>query len=776
MTAEIGFLFLLLMVMVYFFMTEKLPVDLTAFLGLAVLILTGYLSPEEGFTGFASSAVITMLSIFIVSGALLHTGLADLIGSRVHTMLGSREIPLIVTIMLVAGVLSAFMNNIAATAVLLPAVAGIARRARLSPSRLFMPLAFGAILGGTTTSVGTPPNILAVSMLQERGLEPFNLFDFTPVGVVLLISGILFMVTIGRKLLPERALRDPSEGPDLTQIYELQEQLFSIRIPPNSPLDGRSLGQTRLGTALGVQVVAILRDGKRQLAPEAQTVLKSGDVLVVEGQLSDLRELFRVQGVEVQKTTAGELPRLSHGVSGIRARLADKSPLSGRSLRELNFRERFGVIVVGIQRSSTMIRDQLAEVTLHEGDEILALGTRPQLEEIASHPEFVVRKVGLSAIQQLQEYLFVIRIPEQSPLEGATVGSSRIGELVGLTVGGIIREGETRLAVSPDEKIQAGDRLLVAGEPTRILSLLEMGEVQLDVDVDEMTLESDDVGVVEATVAPRSSVAGQTLAQISFRERYGLQVLAIWRGGQPLRSGLATRTLRFGDALLLQGPRERIRLLGSDLDFLVLSETAQAPRRTNKAPYAVAGLLLMIGMVLSGWQPIHVAAFSAASLVLLFGTLTMQEAYRSIEWRAIFLVAALLPVGLAMERTGAALLIATTVTDLAGALGPYAVLASLVCLSSLLSQGLDGAPAVVLLTPVVLQAAEQLDLSPYPFMMGISLAASAAFMTPFSHKANLLVMGAGGYRPIDYVRVGTPLTLVLLLLMIVLVPLLFPFS
>ncbi|MDH3216213.1 MAG: SLC13 family permease, partial [Candidatus Krumholzibacteria bacterium] len=221
---------------------------------------------------------------------------------------------------------------------------------------------------------------------------------------------------------------------------------------------------------------------------------------------------------------------------------------------------------------------------------------------------------------------------------------------------------------------------------------------------------------------------------------------------------------------------EKIRRLAADPDFVVLSRTAAAPRRTRRAPVALAGLLLMVGMVVSGFQPIHVAAFTAASLVILFGALNMQEAYRAIEWRVIFLVAAVLPVGIAMERTGAAHLLADGVAGIAGPFGFYAVLAALIGLSSLLSQGLDGAPAVVLLTPVAMQTASDLGLSTYTVMMGVSLAASAAFMTPFSHKASLLVMGAGGYRAMDYVRVGTPLTIVILLLLVFLVPLFFPFN
>lgn len=778
MTIEIAFLFILLAAMVYLFMTEKIPVDLTAFSGLTILILTGYLTADEAFTGFASSAVITMLSIFMVSAALLNTGLADQVGSRVHQWVGSREVPLIITIMLVAGVLSAFMNNIAATAVLMPAVAGICQRSGLSPSRLFMPLAYGAILGGTTTLVGTPPNILASEMLRDRGLEPFGLFDFTPVGVMILGVGTVFMVTFGRKLLPKRDMGSSlsTASRDLTQLYQVQDQLFSILIPKGSPLDGVTLGESRLGTALGVQVVSLLRQGKKRLAPEASTLLKAGDDLLVLGEYESLQELMRVQGVEVDKFTGEALPRPIRGVGGIRAGISSGSTLLGKTLRELHFRERFGVVVVGIERQGEVIAQQLGRVVLQDGDELLALGSREQLEQMSANPELEVREVGLSAVQQLQEQLFLIRVPESSPLVGATVAASRIGELVGLTVGAIIREGETLLAVAPDEILQAGDRLVVIGEPERIVSLLELGDVQLETKASDKSLESDDVGVVEATLAPRSRVAGKTLGELEFRENYGMQVLAVWRSGEPMHSDLAHLTLREGDGLLLQGPWERTKKLAADEDFVVLVERAQAPKRTHKAPFALGGLLLMIGLVASGFQPIHVAAFTAATLVVLAGALTMEEAYRAIEWRAIFLVAAVLPVGLAMERTGAALLLASSVTEIAGPLGPHAVLASLVVLSSLLSQGLDGAPAVVLLTPVVIQTAEQLGLSPYPLMMGVGLAASAAFMTPFSHKANLLVMGAGGYRAMDYFRAGTVLTLILIVLMVVMVPLFFPFK
>ena len=775
MTPEIGFLFLLLAVMAYLFLTEKLPIDLTAFLGLVVLTLAGYVTPAEAFTGFSSPAVITMMSVFIVSAALLHTGMADRAGGIVYKLVGSREIPLIVILMAIAGLLSAFMNNIAATAVLMPAVGSIAYRSGIPPSRLFMPLAFGSILGGTTTLVGTPPNILGGTIMRERGLEPFGLFDFTPVGLALLAAGILFMVTLGRKLLPRREVGPVgSESSQLSQVYQLHDRLFSIRIPARSRLNGVSLEESRLGTSLGIKVVAILRSGRKRLSPEPGTFLRGGDVLLVEGNRSDLRDLMRVRDVTIQETSAGELPRPVKGVTGFRLRLADDSDLVGRNLRELHFRERFGVVVVAIHRDEEYLKDDLAKETLRHDDELMALGARSQLDRLKSQDALQVREAGLSVLRGIWDHLFMIRVPKGSALVGSTVGNSRIGELAGVTLGAIIRDGMTHLGVFADAEIREGDGLLVSGNADLIMRRLGTRDVELDADIEGISLETDDSGLAEAALAPRSSLAGRTLKEVKFRDRYGLQILAVWRDGRPIHSGLADLSFRLGDALLLQGPWDRIQNLGLDADLVLFSRVERRPRRTHKAPFALAGLLVMVAMVVSGFQPIHVAAFTAASLVLLFRTLTMEEAYRSIEWRAIFLVAAVLTFGAAMERTGAALMLADGVTELAGPWGEYGVLAALILLTSLLSQCLDGAPAVVLLAPVALTAGAQLGLDPHTVMMSVSLAASAAFMTPFSHKANLLVMGAGGYRSIDYIRVGTPLTLVILVLLVLLVPLVAP--
>jgi len=772
MTLEIALLFALILGMATLFFTEKLPVELTAFIGLVVLTLAGYVTPAEAFTGFASPAVITMLSIFFVSAALLHTGVADVIAGRVHKLIGSREVPLIIAIMLVSGVLSAFMNNIAAVAVLLPAVAGICRKTEISPSRLFIPLAFGAILGGTTTLVGTPPNILADQLLRDRGLDSFSLFDFLPMGSILLGCGILYMITVGRWLLPDKGIADrAARRVDLARVYHLEESLFSIRVLPGSGLDGMTLGEAQLTATLGVQVVSIERGGKKILAPTAATRLEENDVLLVEGSYDQVNNLFSTPAVPVSK----ELDEAFRHVRSILAAVVPGSAFIGRTLRDLEVRERFGMEVVGIRRDGELIETDLAAVTFREGDELIAVGAPEKLDGVEFPGDLVVAQLDKSDMRELKANLFLLRVHSGSALAGATVRETRLGELNGLTVAGIIRGERMLMAVSPMERIRSEDQLLVAGDTDRIRRLVSMGDVQLERDITRSGIQADDVGIVEVTLSPRSRAAGRTLAEMSFREKTGLQVLAVWSQGEAVHTMLGSRRLREGDALLVQGSWKQIRALGSNPDYVVLTQAAQEERRTRKAPVAVGALAVMIAMVVSGYMPIHVAAFTAATLVALFGAVTMEEAYRSVEWKAVFLVAAILPLGIAIERTGAAALLSDSVTALTGPLGPYGILAGMVVLGSALSQALDGAPAVVLMAPVLLPAAAEAGIGHQPVMMAVALATSAAFMTPFSHKANLLVMGAGGYKVSDYLKVGTPLTIILLILMVVLTPIFFPF-
>ena len=360
--------------MIVLFLTEKLPIDLTAFMGLVILIFTGYITADQAFTGFASSAVITMLSIFIVSGALMNAGVADFAAVWIHRIVGSSELPLLITIMITAGILSAFMNNIAATAVLMPAVASLSRRAGLQPSKIFIPLSFGAILGGTTTLVGTPPNILAGSVLADRGLKPFELFDFTILGGTLLILGVIYMVIIGRKLLPDHKLQKDGPGQELAELYQLEESSFTIRIPEGSSIEGKTLAETGIGNALGIQIIAVLRRGKRMLAPPAETYLRAEDELLVSGSRERLMEILQIQGVDVDETVAEQIRLPQHGVSGVKLKINKDSRLADKSLLDHDFRKRFGVAVMAVERDGSLHTKNVGDIKLREEDVLFGIG------------------------------------------------------------------------------------------------------------------------------------------------------------------------------------------------------------------------------------------------------------------------------------------------------------------------------------------------------------------------------------------------------------------
>jgi di/tricarboxylate transporter len=776
MTLQIAILLLLLVALVVLFLTEVLAAEVSAGLVLAVLTVAGYLSPTEAFAGFSSPAVITVLSGFFLSTALQHTGVAEATGSRIQALAGDHEAPLIVLVMAAAALLSAFMPNIAATAVLMPTVAALAVRTRVPESRLFMPLAFGAVLGGTLTLVGTPPNVVAAEVLAARGREPFGLFTFTVFGLALVAIGIVFMSVLGRRWLPRRSPGGPPSGAELARVYRLDERLFSIRVPEGSALDGKSLREAELGMALNINVTARIRDGEKRLAPGADMEIRAGDILLVEGSLSDLEELLRMRGLNMaglaQTVSIGEAAGL---YTGVVLRVGHGSAIAGHTVQELRFQQRYGGLVVALWRDGERVYDRPGGILLEEGDELLALGDRDQVEELAAHPDFDLVEIGPPTLRRLQASVFQVYVTKGSALAGMSVRDSRMGELMGLTIVGRVPASGRLQGVTPDEVLCEGDRLMVSGEPSRVAAVLRIGDIEIGEQVSGEEIESEDVKVVEAIIAPRSRLDCCTLGGLDFRERYGLQVLALLRGGQPIHEGLADIKLNIGDALLLQGPAAKLALLAPDPDFLVLTPGYQEVRRTRHAPIALGALALMVALVAVAGYPIHLAAFLAALLVVVTGTITMDQAYRSVDWRTVLLVAVILPMGPAMERSGTALWIADGVVHYAGAFGPYAVLLALVVLSSLLTQVVTGAPTVVMLAPVAFVAAASLNVRPEPLMMGIALAASMAFLTPFSHKANLLVMSSGGYRATNFLRVGFVLTVLTLTLIILMVPWLIPF-
>jgi di/tricarboxylate transporter len=267
---------------------------------------------------------------------------------------------------------------------------------------------------------------------------------------------------------------------------------------------------------------------------------------------------------------------------------------------------------------------------------------------------------------------------------------------------------------------------------------------------------------------------GKTLRAIDFRERYGLSVLAIWHGGRAYRYNLRDMPLRFGDALLIFGAREKLRLLAQDPEFLVLTEDVQPAPRLQKAPFAA---LLMLGVVVSvgiGVLPIAIAAVTGAALMVLSGCLTMNEAYRAIQWKAIFLIAGMLPLGVAMQTSGTAEFLAAGVQRLTEGYGVMVQLVGLFLLTGLAAQIVPNPVVVVLMAPIAISTAQSQGFSPYALMMVIAVAASSSFLSPVGHPANVLIMGPGGYRFKDYVKVGLPLLLLIMLVALLVLPVFWP--
>jgi di/tricarboxylate transporter len=483
------------------------------------------------------------------------------------------------------------MNNVGATAMLMPALVGISRRTKIPVSKLLIPLSFSSLLGGAMTLIGTPANILATNILADRGLPTLGFFEFTPMGAILLTTGVIYMMVIGRHLLP---VRQGAQGP--RDVYRLREYVAEVRVPDASRLAGQTLLESRLGRDYDLTVLAIERDGTGRSRIARDTRIQAGDLLTVEGSADNLVAARRALGLAI--------------------------------------------------------------------------------------------------------------------------------------------EAERRLNVE--------------------------------------RLEPKDVRLIEATLAPNSGLVDRTLRGVRFRDRYGFTALAIWRQGAAITRRLRDVPLRFGDALLLQGPGHRVPDLQQGEDFLVLEPLKVEPVRQAKAPIAIAALVLAIVLVVFADFHISLAMVIAAVLMVLTGCLSIEEAHESIDWRTVFLVAGMLPLGMAMEATGTARYLANIMLDVLGDFGPTALLAGTYLLAALITQAMSNAAAIVLIVPIAVDTALGLGANHITFTMAVVIGAATSFLSPVGHKANVLVFGPGGYRFFDYARVGALLTVLLLIVSMIFLPILWP--
>lgn len=386
MTTEIALTLGIILMALILFATEKLRVDLVALLVLLAVSITGLVPKEEVFLGFANSAVITIWAVYIVSGGLFKTGVADMIGSLILRLSGASEVRLIAVIMLICGTMSAFMNNVGAVAVLMPAVIGISRQTKIPVSKLLIPLAFSSLLGGKMTLIGTPANILAQGILTARGLPSFGFFEITPIGAIVLGTGIIYMVVIGRHLLP---IRKTADDPRTSQ--QLRDYISEVSVTTESPLVGKNIYESNLGADYDLVVLAVIRNGSSITALHRDLVIEQDDHLILEGSVQNLINARESLNLKYETGQEFELTDLDTKESYIfEATLSPRSTIVDRSLNEIRFRDRFGFSALAIWRQGEIITNRLRDIKLQFGDALLLQGPPGRVRALQDGNEFLV--------------------------------------------------------------------------------------------------------------------------------------------------------------------------------------------------------------------------------------------------------------------------------------------------------------------------------------------------------------------------------------------------
>ena len=606
MTSQALFVFIVLGVTIVLFVSGRLRLDLVALMALLSLLVTGVLTPAEGLAGFSDAAVVMIAALFVVGAAMLNTGLAERFGRAIGRVAGSERARLTALLMLGTAVISAFVSSTGTVALMLPVTAALARNARISPSQLLMPMSVAALLGGMLTLIATPPNIIVSEQLASAGFEPFHLFSFTPIGVVMILVGMAVLVPFGGRLLPRRA-----------------------------PVDGPSGGDS----------------------------------------------INRVSGAELARGyDIGKIARV---------RVTAISPLVGMSIRESGLRQAFRVNALSVRRR-------------------IGRGGRPQ-----------------------------------------------------------------RLPHTAEAVLAAGDELELRGDDAALTKAFS------DLALELVGFRSDaDAVLAEVLLMPRSRLIGETLVSVSFRTRFGVNVLSLRRGGRTFEGDIATVPLEFADTLLVAGSPARVEELSRETnDFVVIAQTTELTSEgpiTRPEVMALAIIAGMVALLALNVFPAVVAVLLAATALVLTRCVDMESAYRSVNWQSIVLIAAMLPMATALQKTGGVDAIIRLLDPVLSA-GPVALILGIFVLTALLGSVISNTATAVLVAPVAMGAAMELGVSPYPVMMTVAVAASTAFATPVATPVNLLVIGPGEYTAGDFARIGLLIQGLVLIATLLVVPLLFPF-
>lgn len=416
---------ILLVVAVVLFASEKIPVDIVGILLVIGLILSGVLTAQEGLAGFGDNIIITIGGLFVLTGGLVKTGLVDLIGRRLYRVAGGNEFFLTAMIMFVAAASAAIMKNTTTTAMFLPVVIGLAERAKIAPSKLLMPLAFGAILGGSSTLIGTSTNLAVSSAIQRYGMEPYSMFELTSVGICIAVAGLIYMLVIGLRLLPRRGGED-----SLTEQYHIREYVSEVLVLPNSPFAGKTLGEANINSELDLSVIGIIRDKEKRIVPKASERLEVGDLLLVEGKAADILRVKTETGLEIKPDFKLNDRVLEGGeIELFEIMVMRDSDLTGRTLKNLNFRQKYDMTVLAINRHGETIVNTISSTALRFGDVLLVQGNRRLVEPLVSGNDvllleevptdrmrtekrkWAIAAFGLFLVLSLSKYYLPIEIP-----------------------------------------------------------------------------------------------------------------------------------------------------------------------------------------------------------------------------------------------------------------------------------------------------------------------------------------------------------------------------
>jgi di/tricarboxylate transporter len=380
MTSQIAIVLILLLIALILFSTERIPIEIVSILLVMALVVTNTLSASEAFAGFGNDVVITIAGLFVLTGGLAKTGVVDAIGRRLHRIAGNSEFRISALIMLTAAVCAALMKNTTTTAMFLPVVLGIGARRKISPSKLLMPLAFGAILGGTCTLIGTSTNLAVSGALPRYGIEPFSMFELTKVGVPIVAVGILYMLLLGLRLLPNR------ESPfSLTEQYHVRQYMTEVIVLDNSPLIGKTLAEARISDDLDLTVLGILRGAPQyRIAPNRMEKIKPDDLLLVQGRVEDILRVKTEAGIEIKPDfTLSDAYLEGTDVELFEAMVPRSSEFIGSTLKRLQFRQRYQLVVLAINRHGVNLLSKMSRVRLRFGDVLLVQGNREHVEDLA---------------------------------------------------------------------------------------------------------------------------------------------------------------------------------------------------------------------------------------------------------------------------------------------------------------------------------------------------------------------------------------------------------